>query len=106
MDQTPPSYAGTYIYCVARAQPFEKNGSSLFATPGIGGQDKVRIVKDDDLAAVVSDAPQDGCDVTPENLLAHQRVITQAMTRSPVLPVSFWTVAERDPQVHEQVLLD
>jgi Gas vesicle synthesis protein GvpL/GvpF len=104
MDQTPPPHTRAYIYCVARAQPFEKNGNSLFATPGIGGHDKVRLVTYDDLAAVVSDAPRDGYDVTRENLLAHQRVITQAMTRSDVLPVSFGTVAESDQQVQEQLL--
>jgi hypothetical protein len=104
MDQAPPPQTGTYIYCVARAQPFEKNDNALFATPGIGGQDKVRLLTYDDLAAVVSDAPQDGYDVTRENLLAHQRVITQAMTRSDVLPVSFGTVAESDQQVQEQLL--
>jgi hypothetical protein len=82
----------------------EKNGDSLFAMPGVGGHDKVRVVTYDDLAAVVSDAPQDDCDVTRENLLAHQRVITQAMTRSEVLPVSFGTVAESDQQVQEQLL--
>ena len=103
MDQTPPPHTGTYIYCVARAQPFEKNGSSLLATPGLGGQ-KVRLVPYDDLAAVVSDAPQDDYNVTRENLLAHQRVITQAMTRSDVLPVAFGTVAESDQQVQEQLL--
>src|SRR2546423_7559071 len=104
MDQTPPPHTGTYIYCVARAQPCEKNGNSLLATPGIGGQDTVRIVTYDDLAAVVSDAAQGDYDVTRENLLAHQRVITQAMTRSDVLPVSFGTVAESDQQVQEQLL--
>jgi hypothetical protein len=104
MDQTPPPHTGTYIYCVAYAQPFEKYGNSLVATPGIGGHDKVRLVTYDDLAAVVSDAPRDGYDVTRENLLAHQRVITQALTRSDVLPVSFGTVAESDRQVQEQLL--
>ena len=104
MRQTSPSNNGTYIYCVAHAQPFEKAGSP-FSTPGIGGRDKaVRIVKYDDLVAVVSDAPQDDYAVTRENLLAHQRVITQAMTRSDVLPVSFGTVADSDQQVQEQLL--
>jgi hypothetical protein len=104
MGQTSPSTTGTYIYCIARAQPFEQGGSP-FTAPGIGGRDKpVRLLTSDDLAAVVSDAPRDGYDVTRENLLAHQRVITQAMTRSDVLPVSFGTVAESDQQVQEQLL--
>jgi Gas vesicle synthesis protein GvpL/GvpF len=104
MGQTSPSNTGTYIYCVARAQPFEK-GRSPFATPGIGGRENaVRIVTYGDLAAVVSNAPQDAYDVSRENLLAHQRVITLAMTRSDVLPVAFGTVAESDQQVQEQLL--
>src|SRR5919201_3414432 len=101
MDQTPPPHTGTYIYCVARAQPLEKNSSALVATPGVGGRDRVRLLTYDDLAAVVSDAAQDDYDVTRENLLAHQRVIMQAMARSDVLPVAFGTVAESDQQVQE-----
>jgi hypothetical protein len=71
----------------------------------MGGRDKaVRLLTYDDLAAVVSDATRDDYDVTRENLLAHQRVITEAMTRSDVLPVSFGTVADSDRQVQEQLL--
>jgi Gas vesicle synthesis protein GvpL/GvpF len=104
MGQTPTSNTGTYIYCIARAQPFEQ-GDLPFTTPGIGGRDKaVRLLTYDDLAAVVSDATRDDYNVTRENLLAHQRVITQAMTRSDVLPVSFGTVAESDQQVQQQLL--
>src|ERR671939_1619805 len=103
MGQTPPSNVGTYIYCVARAQPFE-NDNPPFATAGIGGHDQVRILTYDDLAAVVSDASEDQYAISRENLLAHQRVVTQAMTRSDVLPVSFGTVAESDQQVQEQLL--
>src|SRR5919199_3751205 len=105
MGQTSPSNTGTYIYCVAPAQAFERNGSALVATPGIGGRDKpVRLLTSDALAAVVSDAPRDEYAISRENLLAHQRVITQAMTRSDVLPVAFGTVAESDQQVQEQLL--
>src|SRR5437764_15491610 len=100
MGQTRPSNAGTYIYGVARAQPFEK-GTFPFATAGMGGHDQVRLLTYDDLAAVVSDAPQDQYDISRENLLAHQRVLTQALTRSEVLPVSFGTVAASDQEVQE-----
>jgi hypothetical protein len=104
MGQTPTSTTGTYIYCIARAQPFEQ-GDLPFTTPGIGGPDKpVRLLTYDDLAAVVSDATRDDYTVTRENLLAHQRVIMQAMSRSDVLPVAFGTVAESDQQVQEQLL--
>jgi hypothetical protein len=64
----------------------------------------VRILTYDDLAAVVSDATHAQYAISRENLLAHQRVITQAMTRSDVLPVAFGTVAESDQQVQEQLL--
>jgi hypothetical protein len=64
----------------------------------------VRILTYDDLAALVSDAIQDQYAISRENLLAHQRVVTQAMTRSDVLPVSFGTVADSDQQVQEQLL--
>src|SRR5437764_12672453 len=100
MSQIALSNAGTYIYCIARARPFE-TGSPPFTAPGIGGQDKVRLVTYDDLAAVVSDALQDRYDISRENLLAHQRVITQAMTRSDVLPASFSSVADTDQEVRE-----
>ena len=103
MGQTPTSTTGTYIYCIARAQPFEQ-GDLPFTTPGIGGPDKpVRLLTYGDLAAVVSDATRDDYAVTRENLLAHQRVIMQAMMRSDVLPVSFGTVADSDRQVQEQL---
>ena len=104
MSQTSPSNNGTYIYCVAYARPFE-SGSSPFATPGIGGQgNAVRIVTYGDLAAVVSDSPLGRYDVTRENVLAHQRVINEAMDRSDVLPVSFGTVADSDQEVQEKLL--
>src|SRR5919197_3287539 len=104
MGQTPTYNTGTYIYCIARAQPFEQ-GDSPFTTPGLGGPDKpIRLLTYDDLAAVVSDATQDDYVVTRENLLAHQRVIMQAMARSDVLPVAFGTVAESDQQVRERLL--
>src|SRR5919199_4127901 len=104
MGQTPTSNTGTYIYCIARAQPFEQ-GDLPFTTPGVGGRNKaVRLLTYDDLAAVVSDATRDDYNVTRENLLAHQRVITQAMTRSDVLPVAFGTVAQSDQQVQERLL--
>src|SRR5918911_1459104 len=102
MGHTPPSHAGTYIYCVARAQPIE-NENVPFMAAGLEGH-QVRILTYDDLAAVVSDASEDQYAISRENLLAHQRVVTQAMTRSDVLPVSFGTVAESDQQVQEQLL--
>jgi hypothetical protein len=65
---------------------------------------KVRTVEYGDLAAVVSDAPATFYDVTRDNLMAHQRVVEESMSRSDVLPVAFGTVAHSDRDVQEKVL--
>ncbi len=98
----PEAQAGTYIYCVTRADAVPAEGQAL-AVPGIGGK-PVRAVPYSDLAAIVSDSPFDTYDVTRENLMAHEQVVEQAMQRSDVLPVSFGTVAEDDQAVKQQLL--
>ena len=96
--------AGTYVYCVSSAQSFGQ-GSSTFTTPGIGGHGAVvRIIAEGDLAAVVSDSAAVHYDVSRENLLAHQRVLEEAMAQSDILPVAFGTVAANDDEVREALL--
>lgn len=96
--------ADTYVYCVSDAGSFDNGGPSL-ATPGIGGPDAVvRVIKEGDLAAVVSDAPAEGYDVSRENLLAHHRVLEEAMAHADILPVAFGTVAVDDAEVREKLL--
>jgi len=65
---------------------------------------QVRTVEYADLVAVVSDARRPSYDVTRDNLVAHQRVVEEAMRRSDVLPVAFGTVARGDGEVRDKLL--
>ncbi len=102
MNSPQPMNAGTYLYCVTYSQPFASNGAALQAH-GIDGC-PARVVRQGDLAAIVSDSPSDQYDITHENVTAHERVIEEAMQRADVLPVSFGTVANDDQEVQERLL--
>ncbi|HLA82381.1 MAG TPA: GvpL/GvpF family gas vesicle protein [Thermoleophilia bacterium] len=104
MDTTSSSNVCTYIYCIARAEPFA-DSASPFRAQSVGGPGyPVYTVQFMDLAAVVSDSPAARYDVGRQNTLAHQRVIEGAMSRSEVLPVRFSTIARNPRQIHEQLL--
>jgi Gas vesicle synthesis protein GvpL/GvpF len=102
MRDTPSQSAGSYLYCVTRSQPFVGNGSR-FQAEGIAGR-PARLVSEADLAAIVSDSPQDEYDITHENVTAHERVVEAAMQKTDVLPVSFGTVASSDQEIRDQLL--
>jgi hypothetical protein len=71
----------------------------------VGGPEvAVRTIEYGDLAAVVSDAPMTGYDITRDNLMAHQRVVEESMRHSDVLPVAFGTVARDDRDVRDKLL--
>jgi hypothetical protein len=102
MRTRPPSRIGTYIYCVGYAEPLR---GGAFETRGIGGPDDVvRTVEYDNLAAVVSDAPRTRHDISRDNLLAHQRVIEEAMSRTDILPAAFGMISASDEEVREKLL--
>lgn len=95
---------GTYVYCVGAADSFGPSRPAL-GCHGVGGPDvEVRTVEYDDLAAVVSDAPVNGYDISRDNLMAHQRVVEASMRDAEVLPVAFGTVARNDQDVREKLL--
>lgn len=95
---------GTYVYCVGSAESLG-SGRPARGCHGVGGPGTaVRTVEYGDLAAVVSDAPTTGYDITRDNLMAHQRVVEEAMGRSDILPVAFGTVARDDREVREKLL--
>jgi len=95
---------GTYVYCVGTAESFGPDRPAI-ESRGVGGPDvEVRTVDYGDLAAVVSDAPMTAYDITRDNLMAHQRVVEEAMSRSDVLPVAFGTVARGDGEVRDKLL--
>jgi Gas vesicle synthesis protein GvpL/GvpF len=103
MEQT-TSRPATYVYGVAPAEPFG-NGHPPLRVPGIGGPGApVRTIAFRDLVAIVSDVPGLCLDFSRENLLNHQRVLDEVLSRSDVLPFTFGTVADCDDEIR-QVLL-
>jgi hypothetical protein len=100
------SPAGTYVYGVAPADAF-RNGRPPLSVAGVGGSGApVRTILLADLVAVVSDVPGSRIDLSRENLLDHQRVLDEVLSRSDVLPFSFGTVAASDDEVCEVLLRD
>ena len=93
---------GTYLYCVGYAKAFGKDASPVSA-PGVEG-DKVRTVEYADLAALVSDSQKSRYEVSRDAVMAHERVIEEAMAQTDVLPVAFGMVASSDQEVQEKLL--
>lgn len=103
MDTT-LSQQATYVYGVAPAEAFV-NGHPPLRVPGIGGQGApVRTIAFEDLVAVVSDVPGSHFALTRDNLVEHQRVLEEVLSRADVLPFSFGTVAGNDDEVRELLL--
>jgi len=90
---------GKYIYCLIRKP---KSFSLNFC--GLDGR-KIDLITFEKLAVVVSDSPIKDYPITRENTMTHQLVIEEIMRRySPVLPVSFGTIAENSKVLQEKVL--
>lgn len=90
---------GKYLYCIIRKP--ETFNLELY---GVGGG-KIHCVASENLAAVVSDAEVMDYPITRENTITHQRVIEEVMrAHSPVLPISFGTVAENEKIIREKML--
>lgn len=90
---------GKYLYCVIR----EPDKFTLELC-GVGGG-KIHCVASGKLAAVVSDAQIMDYPITRENTITHQRVIEEVMqAHSPVLPVSFGTVAKSSALIQNKML--
>ncbi len=100
--QTVETPTGTYIYCVIATPKAAKDEPSFRASPiaGPSGEAaRVRLVREGDLTAVVSDAPLIDYDPTRANVAAHEGVVGEALQRSAVLPMRFGTVAGNDDEV-------
>lgn len=103
-SNAPVAPTGSYIYCIVPAQPLA-HAKRPTKVAGVGGeQSPVRIVRSDDLAAVVSDVAVKRFDISRQNLLAHERVIQEVMARVDVLPCGFGTVAASDEAIREDLL--
>ncbi|GGT06883.1 GvpL/GvpF family gas vesicle protein [Streptomyces chromofuscus] len=85
----------TYVYGItASAHPALPDGMG-----GVGDPARpVRILKEGDLAAIVSDAPE-GLRPKRKDLLAHQNVLAEAGSAGCVLPMRFGSVAQDDTAV-------
>jgi len=104
MSQATLSKSGIYVYGVAQARPFNSGGAHI-KTAGIGERgDAVRTVEYGDLVAIVSDSPKQRYELWREHVLAHERVLEEAMTYSDIVPAAFSSVAASDKEVAEQLL--
>lgn len=85
----------TYVYGItAGSHPALPDG-----TRGVGDPaQEVRVIKEGELAAVVSDAPE-GLRPKRRDLLAHQDVLAEAGAGGPVLPMRFGSVSPDDAAV-------
>ncbi|MFF4218290.1 GvpL/GvpF family gas vesicle protein [Streptomyces nondiastaticus] len=87
----------TYVYGIARGDRTElPEGLTGIGDPPL----PVRVVTGAGLSAVVSDCPAEG-ELRPKrrDLLAHQRVLTEAGRRTTVLPMRFGSVSGSDEEV-------
>jgi gas vesicle protein GvpL/GvpF len=77
-----------YVYCIIRsAEP------RRFGRIGLGSEPtEVTCVSFREIAAVISDTPEEVLDATRENVLAHERVNETVMRSFTVIPMSFGTV--------------
>ncbi|MFP2932684.1 GvpL/GvpF family gas vesicle protein [Pyxidicoccus sp. 3LG] len=84
-----------YLYGVVRAV-----GALDFGLIGLGVPPAdVRVVREGDLAALVSSTPSPWVDPTRAHLLVHQRVTEAVLSEHTLLPVAFGTVLPSEAQV-------
>ncbi|MFJ2256808.1 GvpL/GvpF family gas vesicle protein [Streptomyces sp. NPDC087844] len=85
----------TYVYGITSSSlPSLPDGTEGVGEPAM----PVRVIKEGDLAAVVSDAPE-GLRPKRRDLLAHQNVLAEAGAGGPVLPMRFGSVSTDDAAV-------
>lgn len=89
---------GRYIYCVTRPKSIDDFG--------IAGMDDhpIQLLRDGDLAAVVSASAVQRYRLSRHHTLAHELVIERAMELGTVLPVKFGTVAENEGVIRQKLL--
>jgi Gas vesicle synthesis protein GvpL/GvpF len=88
--------AGVYVYGIVRAGTSPEGLES-----GDEGAPEVRLVEAGELAALVSDSPEEA---SRELLLAHSRVLAAAVERSPVVPLRFGMVVTDEDAVRDEIL--
>ncbi len=86
-----------YIYGIVEADAPAPTGT------GIGGA-PLRLIGGDGAAALVSAVGETEVQLGSEELLAHARVLGDALERGTVLPMQFGVVMEQAGEVHERLL--
>lgn len=100
-QQEPAAGAALYVYGVVRA-----DGAAAPDAPGVGDPPgRVSLVRRGDIAALVSEIDVTRPLGTPEDLVAHQRLLDEASAAGPVLPMRFGGVV-RDAEAIEAELLE
>ncbi|MET0557648.1 MAG: GvpL/GvpF family gas vesicle protein [Solirubrobacterales bacterium] len=94
----PQTETAKYVYGVVRAK-----GAS--PPPGAGvSEQPITVIVHGGVAALTSDVPVDFVEAGREELLAHTRVLEEAMKRSVVLPMRFGVVLPDAETIHERLL--
>jgi hypothetical protein len=92
---------GTYVYGVTRA------GITLDALEEAKTDvPEVSLLEVGDLAAIVSDAPEEDEGATRDAVLAHAQVLASAVKTAPVVPMRFGVVFPNDEAVQKELLED
>ena len=93
----PAEARSKYVYCIIRSsQPRRFGAIGLGAEPT-----EVHSVSFREIAAVVSDTPEEVLDATRENVLSHERVNETVMKSFTVIPMSFGTVFKTPDDIVE-----
>jgi hypothetical protein len=86
-----------YVYCIIRSPQTRR-----FGAIGLGTEPTdVHTVNFREIAAVVSDTPEEVLDATRENVLAHERVNETVMKSFTVIPMSFGTIFKTSDDIVE-----
>lgn len=96
-----PPAAGSYVYGVIFA-----GDAAVMHTRGLGDQPGVEFVRHERIAALTSEVDVTRPLGTPDDLIAHERVLDQAAARGPVLPMRFGSVMTSDDAVRDELLAD
>lgn len=88
-----------YVYGIVEASAPAPTGE------GIGGA-PLRLIEGEGVAALVSSMQQEELQLGRDELLAHARILNEALDRGAVLPMRFGVVMERTDEVRERLLAE
>lgn len=86
-----------YVYGIVERKAPAPSGKGIAGSP-------LRLIKDDGAAALVSDLEQQELALGREELLAHARVLEEAVSSGTVLPMRFGIVMEGEDEVRQRLL--